>query len=94
MTIIFLFCSNLREADGDWHVTIEDAILERCADNDGIVHVAVDRTSREVRKNGYRITKEVTITEKSSITLPGWTSIREQRKCQSVTEFDECDLFK
>ncbi|XP_071810292.1 inner nuclear membrane protein Man1-like isoform X2 [Asterias amurensis] len=35
------------EADGDWHVTIEDAILERCADNEGIVHVAVDRTSRE-----------------------------------------------
>ncbi|XP_038060624.1 inner nuclear membrane protein Man1-like [Patiria miniata] len=35
------------ESDGDWHVAIEDAILERCGDNGGIVHVAVDRTSRE-----------------------------------------------
>ncbi|XP_022082522.1 inner nuclear membrane protein Man1-like [Acanthaster planci] len=35
------------ESDGDWHVAIEDAILERCGDNGGIVHVAVDRNSRE-----------------------------------------------
>ncbi|XP_070571559.1 inner nuclear membrane protein Man1-like [Ptychodera flava] len=30
-----------------WHVGIQDAILEKCCDNDGIVHIAVDKTSKE-----------------------------------------------
>nr|XP_006825127.1 PREDICTED: inner nuclear membrane protein Man1-like [Saccoglossus kowalevskii] len=31
----------------NWHLAIHDAVLEKCKDNDGIVHVAVDKTSKE-----------------------------------------------
>ncbi|XP_075283996.1 inner nuclear membrane protein Man1 [Opisthocomus hoazin] len=30
-----------------WHLAIQEAILEKCSDNDGIVHIAVDKNSRE-----------------------------------------------
>nr|XP_033814384.1 inner nuclear membrane protein Man1 [Geotrypetes seraphini] len=30
-----------------WHLAIQEAILEKCCDNDGIVHIAVDKNSRE-----------------------------------------------
>ncbi|XP_039214581.1 inner nuclear membrane protein Man1 isoform X2 [Crotalus tigris] len=30
-----------------WHVAIQEAILEKCSDNEGIVHIAVDKNSRE-----------------------------------------------
>lgn len=32
----------------NWHLAIQEAILEKCSDNDGIVHIAVDKNSREV----------------------------------------------
>ncbi|XP_078595843.1 inner nuclear membrane protein Man1-like isoform X2 [Branchiostoma floridae x Branchiostoma japonicum] len=35
------------ETGEDWHVHIQDAILEKCGDNNGIVHIAVDKSSRE-----------------------------------------------
>ncbi|XP_072026415.1 inner nuclear membrane protein Man1-like [Amphiura filiformis] len=35
------------ESGMNWHVSIEDAILEKCTGNDGIVHIAVDKNSRE-----------------------------------------------
>lgn len=35
------------EYGDDWHVSIEDAILEKCGPNHGILHVAVDQTSRD-----------------------------------------------
>ncbi|XP_078676565.1 inner nuclear membrane protein Man1-like isoform X2 [Branchiostoma floridae x Branchiostoma belcheri] len=35
------------ETGEDWHVHIQDAILEKCGDNSGIVHIAVDKSSRE-----------------------------------------------
>lgn len=41
----FLF---VREVGENWHLAIQEAILEKCSDNDGIVHIAVDKNSREV----------------------------------------------
>ncbi|KAI1887939.1 hypothetical protein AGOR_G00179910 [Albula goreensis] len=35
------------EVGEDWHLAIHEAILEKCSDNDGIVHIAVDKNSRE-----------------------------------------------
>lgn len=37
-----------REIGDHWHLAIQEAILEKCSDNDGIVHIAVDKNSREV----------------------------------------------
>lgn len=37
-----------REEGENWHLAIQEAILEKCSDNDGIVHIAVDKNSREV----------------------------------------------
>ncbi|MGH0175894.1 UNVERIFIED_CONTAM: hypothetical protein FKN15_005903 [Acipenser sinensis] len=37
----------IREVGEDWHLAIHEAILEKCSDNDGIVHIAVDKNSRE-----------------------------------------------
>ncbi|XP_071001784.1 inner nuclear membrane protein Man1-like, partial [Oncorhynchus clarkii lewisi] len=36
------------EVGENWHLAIHEAILEKCCDNDGIVHIAVDKNSREV----------------------------------------------
>ena len=36
-----------REFGKDWHVKIQDAILEKCGQNHGILHIAVDKTSSE-----------------------------------------------
>lgn len=41
-----------REVGENWHLAIHEAILEKCSDNDGIVHIAVDKNSREV---GFRL---------------------------------------
>lgn len=38
-----------REVGENWDLAIHEAILEKCSDNDGIVHIAVDKNSREVR---------------------------------------------
>ncbi|CAB1346379.1 unnamed protein product [Coregonus sp. 'balchen'] len=35
------------EVGENWHLAIHEAILEKCCDNDGIVHIAVDKNSRE-----------------------------------------------
>ncbi|XP_062374682.1 inner nuclear membrane protein Man1 [Sardina pilchardus] len=35
------------EVGENWHLAIHEAILEKCSDNDGIVHIAVDKNSRE-----------------------------------------------
>ncbi|XP_054751921.2 inner nuclear membrane protein Man1-like [Lytechinus pictus] len=35
------------ESGINWHLTIQDAILERCGDDSGIMHIAVEKTSRE-----------------------------------------------
>ncbi|XP_058480258.1 inner nuclear membrane protein Man1 [Solea solea] len=35
------------EVGENWDVAIQEAILEKCSDNDGIVHIAVDKNSRE-----------------------------------------------
>uniref|UniRef100_A0A1A8D3P9 Inner nuclear membrane protein Man1 n=1 Tax=Nothobranchius kadleci TaxID=1051664 RepID=A0A1A8D3P9_NOTKA len=35
------------EVGDHWDLAIQEAILEKCSDNDGIVHVAVDKNSRE-----------------------------------------------
>jgi len=32
----------------DWHIDIEEGILEKCKDNHGILHIFVDRSSKEV----------------------------------------------
>ena len=39
----------LRECEEDWHVRIQDAILEKCPRESGILHIAVDKNSKEVR---------------------------------------------
>ena len=38
-----------REYGDDWHVYIQDAVLEKCGPDHNILHIAVDKTSREVR---------------------------------------------
>ncbi|KAG5846155.1 hypothetical protein ANANG_G00146820 [Anguilla anguilla] len=38
------------EVGENWHLAIHEAILEKCSDNDGIVHIAVDKNSREAFK--------------------------------------------
>lgn len=43
---MFFFFS--REVGENWDLAIHEAILEKCSDNDGIVHIAVDKNSREV----------------------------------------------
>ncbi|XP_066490614.1 inner nuclear membrane protein Man1 [Tiliqua scincoides] len=35
------------EIGDHWHLAIQEAILEKCCDNEGIVHIAVDKNSRE-----------------------------------------------
>uniref|UniRef100_A0ACB8FNX8 Inner nuclear membrane protein Man1 n=1 Tax=Sphaerodactylus townsendi TaxID=933632 RepID=A0ACB8FNX8_9SAUR len=35
------------EIGDHWHLAIQEAILEKCSDNEGIVHIAVDKNSRE-----------------------------------------------
>lgn len=45
---IWLFCFFTREVGENWDLAIHEAILEKCYDNDGIVHIAVDKNSREV----------------------------------------------
>ncbi|XP_068162805.1 inner nuclear membrane protein Man1 [Antennarius striatus] len=35
------------EVGDNWDLAIREAILEKCSDNDGIVHIAVDKNSRE-----------------------------------------------
>ncbi|NWV00258.1 MAN1 protein, partial [Upupa epops] len=35
------------EIGDHWHLAIQEAILEKCSDNDGIVHITVDKNSRE-----------------------------------------------
>lgn len=42
----------LREVGENWDLAIHEAILEKCSDNDGIVHIAVDKNSREVLSVG------------------------------------------
>lgn len=37
-----------REFGDKWHVRVEDAVLEKCGPDSGIVHVAVDRKAKEV----------------------------------------------
>lgn len=44
---------NFREIGDQWHLAIQEAILEKCSDNDGIVHIAVDKNSREVNHVSY-----------------------------------------
>lgn len=46
--LVFIFSVFCRELGDDWHVAIQEAILEKCSDNEGIVHIAVDKNSREV----------------------------------------------
>lgn len=43
---MILSCS---ETDDNWHVMIQDAILEKCIENGAdVVHIAVDKSSSEV----------------------------------------------
>ncbi|XP_041833472.1 inner nuclear membrane protein Man1 [Melanotaenia boesemani] len=37
----------IMEVGENWDLAIQEAILEKCSDNDGIVHIAVDKNSRE-----------------------------------------------
>ncbi|KAJ8249948.1 hypothetical protein COCON_G00231640 [Conger conger] len=37
----------IMEVGENWHLAIHEAILEKCSDNNGIVHIAVDKNSRE-----------------------------------------------
>lgn len=52
----FIFCLSPcgsvpnREVGEHWDKVIQQAVLEKCSDNDGIVHIAVDKNSREVRR--------------------------------------------
>ncbi|MEQ2270200.1 Inner nuclear membrane protein Man1, partial [Xenotaenia resolanae] len=35
------------EVGDSWDLAIQEAILEKCSDNDGIVHISVDKNSKE-----------------------------------------------
>lgn len=48
LSLYLLLIVLLREIGDHWHLAIQEAILEKCSDNDGIVHIAVDKNSREV----------------------------------------------
>ncbi|XP_034019432.1 inner nuclear membrane protein Man1 [Thalassophryne amazonica] len=37
----------IMEVGENWDLSIHEAILQKCSDNDGIVHIAVDKNSRE-----------------------------------------------
>uniref|UniRef100_A0A3P8WDZ2 LEM domain containing 3 n=1 Tax=Cynoglossus semilaevis TaxID=244447 RepID=A0A3P8WDZ2_CYNSE len=37
----------IMEVGENWDLAIQEAILEKCCDNDGIVHIAVDKNSKE-----------------------------------------------
>lgn len=41
----------IREVGEHWDKVIQQAVLEKCSDNDGIVHIAVDKNSREVTQH-------------------------------------------
>lgn len=43
-----LFISIFSEEGDDWDVHIEDAILEKCKNINGILHIHVDKSSKEV----------------------------------------------
>lgn len=43
----------VREVGENWDLAIHEAILEKCSDNDGIVHITVDKNSREVCSSSY-----------------------------------------
>ncbi|KAL4226857.1 meiotic attachment of telomere to nuclear envelope [Mactra antiquata] len=42
-----MFDANMEQSVDDWHLDIEESILEKCQDNNGILHIFVDRSSRE-----------------------------------------------
>ncbi|XP_053378195.1 inner nuclear membrane protein Man1-like [Mercenaria mercenaria] len=42
-----MFDANTEQNVDDWHLDIEESVLEKCKDNHGILHIFVDRTSRE-----------------------------------------------
>ena len=47
----------------DWHVHIQDAILEKCGRDHGIVHIAVDKTSKEVKRLTSRVLGDLYLTK-------------------------------
>ena len=48
MHVILFYISYREQNTDDWHIDIEDAILEKCKNNNGILHIFVDRSSKEV----------------------------------------------
>ncbi|XP_052781981.1 inner nuclear membrane protein Man1-like [Mya arenaria] len=42
-----MFDANVEQTTDDWHLDIEESILEKCQDNHGILHIFVDRSSKE-----------------------------------------------
>lgn len=45
--------SSFSECEPNWQVRIEDAILEKCEGIQGILHLSVDKNSKEVNINLY-----------------------------------------
>ena len=43
-----MFFVSREQSTDEWHTDIEDAILEKCKNNNGILHIFVDRASKEV----------------------------------------------
>ncbi|KAM7115230.1 inner nuclear membrane protein Man1 isoform 5-T5 [Molossus nigricans] len=54
------------EIGDQWHLAIQEAILEKCSDNDGIVHIAVDKNSRETYLSKSLLPDDSTEDAKSS----------------------------
>lgn len=42
-----MFDANTEQNSDDWHLDVEEAVLEKCQDNHGILHIYVDRSSKE-----------------------------------------------
>lgn len=51
LRLYFYMCDSFREVGENWDLAIHEAILEKCSDNNGIIHIAVDKNSREVRSS-------------------------------------------
>lgn len=47
-TIIIIIYHIYRETEPDWHLDIQDDVLEECNKYGNVVHIYVDKTSSEV----------------------------------------------
>ncbi|KAH3876616.1 hypothetical protein DPMN_000463 [Dreissena polymorpha] len=55
---LFAFHVSREQNSDDWHLDVEEAVLEKCQDNHGILHIYVDRSSKEVSNMQRKVIKK------------------------------------